>query len=93
MNDALKNILRYLLAHNIICGKHIPEQMILKKYIAPLRPFEQREFFTEYKSLINQNYVFRQKKRTGKGYEEHISLNARFIEEISSWLSETSEVE
>jgi hypothetical protein len=93
MKDALKDALRYLLKQNIIGGKHIPERFILKRYISLLRPFERREFFKEYKSLINQNYIFRQKKRTGKGYEEHISLNAQFIEEISLWLSETSEVE
>jgi len=93
MNDALKNVLRYLLIHNIIGGKHIPEHIMLKMNVAHLRPFERREFFKEYKSLINQDYIFKQKKRTGKNYDEHISLNAGHVEEINSWLEETNEVE
>jgi hypothetical protein len=85
MNDALKNILLNLLHNRIICGRHTPERIALSR-VSILRPYERREFFKDYKSLINQGYIFRQKKRTGKGYEEHISLNPEHIEEIKHWL-------
>jgi hypothetical protein len=92
MNDALKNVLLVLLNHRIIGGKHTPERIALSN-ISALRPYERREFFKDYKSLINQGYIFKQKKRTGKGYEEHISLNPSYVDVMNSWVYENNEVE
>jgi hypothetical protein len=87
MNEALKDVLQYLLHNKIIGGKHIPERIALSN-ISALRPYERREFFKDYKSLINQGYIFKQKKRTGKGYEEHISLNTAYVDDMKSWIKE-----
>jgi len=92
MNDALKNVLQYLLHHHVIGGKHIPERFIIKIKTIPLNKFQRREFFRDYKSLINQEVIFRQKKRTGKGYEEHISINPSYVEDIESWIGVNCEV-
>ena len=91
MNDALKDVLRYLLRQKVIGGKHIPERCVINKKIMRLRLPERREFFKEYKSLINQGYIFRQKKRTGKGDEEHVSLNPEVINDMKAELSEEGE--
>jgi hypothetical protein len=82
MNKALRAIINHMLNNRIIGEKHIPEKRIIKSRTKWLNKEERKEFKTEYEALIKNNIIFRTKKRTGKDYDWHISLNPRKLQEI-----------
>lgn len=88
MNYELKQVLRYLLFGHIIGNKHFPERLLIISKTKHLNKNERKEFEEEYKTLINQNYFIRLKKKTGKGSEWHISLNPEMLEEVKEKVEE-----
>ena len=82
MNGILIDMLAYMFRHNIIGAKHLPESLLLKSKLKNANKFLQKEFYHDYKILVNQEYFIRLKKQTGKGSEYHISLNPEMLEEI-----------
>jgi len=86
MNNAIRAFLTTLLNQRIIGGKHTPEEKIIKSKTRWLDKQEKKEFNKEYKQLINEEIVLKVKKRTGKAYDWHISLNPKKVQEIIRWL-------
>lgn len=82
MNKALRALLLSMLNRNIIGGKHIPESLIVQSKIRQINKNERKEFEKEYKALLNHGFMIRLKKRTGKGYDNHISLNPKALPEL-----------
>lgn len=82
MNVALKAILRTLLSKRIIGGKHTPEDKFLKSKTKWLDGSEKKEFEKEYKEIVNERIIIREKKRTKKSSDWHISLNPRKLKEL-----------
>ena len=83
MQRAIKTIIFVLLNKKKIGGAHIPEDKVLKR----LRWIKDRkDFEKEYKHLVNQGYILRQKKKTGKGSDWHISLNPKHLKELYNLL-------
>ena len=91
MNKAIQALLTTLLNKRKIGGSHIPEQLMLSSKTKWLSKGERREFNKEYKELINNQVILRSKKRTGKGYDWHISLNPKSVEQ--ALMSTEQEVE
>ena len=87
MNRAIKALLTTLLNQKIIGAKHTIENRIIKSKTKYLEKQEKKDFTKEYKQLINNNIIIRIKKRTGKGKDWHISLNAKKVQEIIRWLT------
>ncbi len=80
MSDTLKElIIKKLIRANIWGGKHTPLDFI-------------RELDRTLKDLINSEWIIIVMKRTGKGSEEHVSLNPRKIQEIRQFF-ETNQME
>ena len=78
LNQATKDILRFLWVRKVIGGKHTPEGRIMK-LIAHLSAREQNEVINEWEYCIKQlQWVFRMKK-TG---EWHVTLNPKKLREI-----------
>ncbi len=82
MNKALKELLVHLLNRNYVGGKHTPEDKVLKFKARNMNREETREFYREYRLLLNQELLLKIKKRTGKGSDWHISLNPRKLCEV-----------
>ena len=82
MNKAIRALLTTLLNKRKIGGSHIAEQLMLSSKTKWLSKDERREFNKEYKELINSQVILRSKKRTGKGYDWHISLNPKSVEQV-----------
>ena len=82
MNKVLKDLIRTLLNKNKIGGNHTPEDNIIKSKTKWLDKKEKRKFEKEYKKLINEEYINKGKKRTGKGTGWHISLNPKTLKEL-----------
>lgn len=81
-NKIIRSVLVFLLNHRYIGGKHTPEDKLIKSKTKWLPAEERKEFRKEYKRLINERHIIRSKKRTGKGFDWHISLNPRKLKEI-----------
>ena len=81
MNKAIKALLTTLLNQRKIGGNHIPEELIIGSKTRWLNKEEKRDFKKEYKELINNQTILKVKKRTGKGFDWHISLNPQSVEE------------
>jgi hypothetical protein len=81
MNKAIIALLTTLLNQRKIGGNHIPEKLIISSKTRWLNKDERRDFQREYKELINNQTILRAKKRTGKGFDWHISLNPKSVEE------------
>jgi hypothetical protein len=82
MNKAIKALLTTLLNQRKIGGNHIPEELIISSKTRWLNKDERRDFKREYKELINSQTILKVKKRTGKGFDWHISLNPKSVEEV-----------
>jgi hypothetical protein len=82
MNEILRIILRKLFLSRIIGSRHTPESRILRTYLRCRSIKERREFFRAYNDFINNYYIIRQKKRTKKGFDWHISLNQKKLVEL-----------
>ena len=71
-----------MLSHEYIGGRHTPEERLLRYKTEWAKGEEQSEFNKEYKQLINQEFIIREKKKTGKGTDWHIHLNPRKLKEL-----------
>jgi len=91
MNDKLKDLILFMFRHRIIGAKHFPEEKLIKSRIKYLDKNSQKQFYDEYYALVDSNYFIRLKKRTGKGSEEHISMNPEMIEDIYELLEDEHE--
>ncbi len=87
MDENLKKFLKILLKKRYIGGKHTPESRFIKVIMQNARPESCRSFDKEYGQIINEGFVFRLKKRTGKGSDWHVSLNPEKLGELSELLS------
>lgn len=87
MNRAINALLMTLLNQRIIGGRYAVEHRIIKAKTRWLDRKERKEFEKEYKELVNQGIIIRAKKRTGKGYDWHISLNPKRVDEVTRWLT------
>jgi len=81
MNKAIKALLTTLLSQRKIGGNHAPEKHLLVSKTRWLSKPEKKGFEKEYKELINNQTILRTKKRTGKGFDWHISLNPKSVKE------------
>lgn len=88
--SALKKlILQKLVRGNIWGGKHIPLDFVVKGVPEHYRNIHRGQKAVErvLKELANSGWIIILAKRTGKGSEEHISLNPRHVSEIWGFLS------
>ncbi len=83
MNKAIESMLKFLLGSKYFGGKHFPESKLITSRTKWLNKKEKREFDKAYKRLVNDLIILREKKRTGKGSDWHVSLNSRKVEEIN----------
>lgn len=83
MNSALRAIINHMLNNRIIGEKHTPEKILIVSRTKWLNKDERKEFKKEYETLIKSSIILRAKKRTGKGYDWHISINPKKIGEIT----------
>ena len=81
INNSIKAVLTFLLNQKCIGGKHIPEKMLLKSKTRWINNYERKEFYKQYKELLNNEIILRFKKQTGKSVDWHISLNPRKLKE------------
>ena len=81
-------ILNKLMRSNVWGGKHTPVDFILKGLPEHLRvrPEGQRAIDKAFKALTNDAWICIQKKRTGKGYDDHVSLNQEKVAEIRTFM-------
>lgn len=82
MHGALKIILVHLMNKKCMGGKHTPEDRLIGLKTRHLGHADMREFDREYKTMINDGFILRLKKRTGKGSDWHISLNTGKLREL-----------
>ena len=82
-------ILEKLLRSNIIGGKHIPLDFIKKSIPEIYRNTHsgKKSFAHALKDLLNNQWLIIAKKRTGKDYDYHVSLNPRKIDEINEFVN------
>ena len=88
MHDALKTILLYLINKKYVGGRHTFEDRLIKSKTKRIDRADIREVDKEYKMLINEGFIVRLKKRTGKGSDWHISLNPGKLKELKEKLNE-----
>ena len=69
-----------------IGGRHTQENKLIKSKTQLISAEEKKEFQKEYKKIINEEFILRSKKRTGKSYDWHISLNPRKLEDLNDLL-------
>ncbi len=84
-----KIIILKLIRSNIWGGKHTPLDYAIKGIPEHTRNTQKgnREIKKTIKELINENWVHMMMKRTGKGYDHHISLNPKKIKEIKQFIT------
>lgn len=81
-------ILKKLIRSNMWGGKHTPIDFVLKGLPEHIRtrPDGQRAIDKALKEMVNDGWLKIEKKRTGKGYDDHISLNQDKVAEIQQFL-------
>ena len=87
--DIIKRlILEKLIRGNIWGGKHTPLGFVTKGIPEHYRNNHKGMKVVErvLKELTNDEWILLSPKRTGKGSDEHLSLNPRKVSEIRSWL-------
>lgn len=82
MNSSLKALIHYLLDHEYIGGRHTPEERLLRYKTRWIDKEDKFNFEKEYKQLVNQGFIIREKKKTGKGTDWHIYLNPHKLKEL-----------
>lgn len=82
MHAATRAILLTLLNKRYIGGRHTPEDKIVQQKIRYLSKEEKKIFGQEYKRLVNEQFLLREKKRTKGDYDWHISLNPKKLKQI-----------
>jgi hypothetical protein len=86
MNKVLEAVLIYLINKRYIGGKHTPEEKLINSKTKWIDKKEKKEFEKEYKKILNNGFILRIKKRTGKGTDWHICLNQRKLKELNEML-------
>lgn len=84
-SQSIRALLEYLLNKKIFT-RHKPEKKVLNFKTKWLSKEDKKEFEKEYKELINEMIILREKKRTGKGEDWHIRLNPRKLKEVGEKL-------
>ncbi len=87
--DSLKRlILQKLVRGNIWGGKHKPLDFVKKGIPEHYRNTHQGRKAVEeaLKELVNAEWIILLSKRTGKGADDHVSLNPRKVAEIRQFL-------
>jgi hypothetical protein len=82
MNDVLRLVTIRLLNSHIIGEKHTPESAFITSKLKYLSKVEQNDFKKEYGRFIQDGYIIRQRKKTGKGSDWHICLNPEQLGEL-----------
>ena len=82
MNKALRALLMTMMNQKIIGGRHTNEDKLIKSKTKWLSSKERREFSKEYKEVIKNNIIIRQKKRTMKSSDWHINLNPSKLKQV-----------
>ena len=77
-----------LIRSNVWGGKHIPLNFISKGLPSVYQNTHKGKVSVEktLKELINNGWIIILTKRTGKGSDDHISLNPRKVSEIKQFL-------
>jgi len=88
MNKAIRALLETMLSHRKIGASHTPEHRIIVSKTKRLDKDEKKQFGEAYKSLKNQGIILFAKKRTGKGFDWHISLNPSNVNYVNEMLEE-----
>jgi len=85
-----KFILQKLVRGNVWGGKHTPLDFIRKGIPDHYRNTHkgQKELEDALKELVNEELIILNHKKTGKGSDEHVSLNPRKVSEIQKYLEE-----
>ncbi|MFC1691747.1 hypothetical protein ACFL0W_06220 [Nanoarchaeota archaeon] len=83
MNAALKALLFHLINKRYIGGKHTPENQLIKSKTKWLTSQDKKSFEKAYKTIVNEGFILRIKKKTGKGSDWHICLNPRKLKELN----------
>ena len=84
-----KLILQKLIRGNIWGGKHTPFNFVIKGIPEHYRNTHKGKKAIEdaLKELRNDEWIILLSKKTGKGSEDHVSLNSRKVEEIKQFLA------
>lgn len=88
--DVLKRlILQKLIRANIWGGKHTPLDFVIKGIPEHYRNTHKGKKLVEkaLKDLTNEEWIIILSKRTGRGSDNHVSLNPRKISEIKQFLT------
>jgi hypothetical protein len=79
--------LEFLIGKRYIGGKHLPERKLLVSRTRWASKEERRSFQKEYDALVNEGFIGRQNKRSGKSSEPHISLNPHKLAELHEMMN------
>ena len=81
-------ILQKLVRANVWGGKHTPLDFVRKGIPEHYRNMHKGMKMLEkaLKELVNDEWVMVHQKKTGKGSDEHVSLNPRKVSEIKQFL-------
>lgn len=88
-SDSVKRlILQKLIRANIWGGKHTPLDFVLKGLPDHYRNTHKgmKVIDATVKELVKDGWINLETKRTGKGTDEHVSLNPRKVAEIGEYL-------
>ncbi|MEK6961450.1 MAG: hypothetical protein AABX47_09860 [Nanoarchaeota archaeon] len=84
-------IIQKLIRGNVWGGKHTPLDFVVKGVPEHYRNTHQgqRELEKAIKDLVNEEWIILLQKRTGKGSDDHVSLNPRKVSEIREFLGKS----
>jgi len=88
--DVLKRlILQKLIRGNVWGGKHTPLDFVIKGVPEHYRNTHKGKKVIEkvLKELMNDEWIIILSKKTGKGSDDHVSLNQRKVSEIKQFLA------
>jgi len=90
MQGLKKLILQKLVRSNIWGGKHTPFDFVKKGIPEHYRNTHQGKRMLEkvLKEMMRDEWIFLQQKRTGSGYDAHVSLNPKKVADIKQFLEE-----
>lgn len=86
MNKILKSVLLCLFNKKYIGKKHTPEEKLIKSKTKWANDKDVNSFKKEYKNYINERFILRNKKKTKKSSDWHISLNPRKLKKLFKML-------
>jgi len=82
-----KLIIQKLIRSNILGGKHTPLDFIFKGLPGNYRNNQGKKTIEKaLKELTNLEFIIILPKKTGKGVDDHVSLNPRKVTEIKQFL-------